>query len=338
MIKIGDFAKIFDVSIKTVRFYEEKGLITPAYIDIYTGYRYYNDDNIKEMCNVLALKDLGLELKEIKNVDNELITSKIKEYEENIEKIKNNIKILKTLSIDNEGEMIKMTHFINDEKVIGKWQLVGISNTKEEYLQGKLQEDLDYRIKELYLMEGGQKYWVISWSKDIIYINDRENPYEIDNDLMFVKVMGLFDDTEYKIAVYKKIDDKKYTIDDIRVRDNTDLPFEKDDKLVGFYKAVDYVRNIDSFSPNEKYWKGDLYLEKMSVSPDGDVTTNYKDERIINTKYTKGYIINLIIKDTLCKYELKEIDGKTYMFVEWKSGDYVFGKFVSGYYVLEKIN
>ena len=33
MIKIGDFAKIFDVSIKTIRFYEEKGLIVPSFID-----------------------------------------------------------------------------------------------------------------------------------------------------------------------------------------------------------------------------------------------------------------------------------------------------------------
>lgn len=40
MIKIGDFAKIFNISIKTVRFYEEKGLITPAFVDIYSGYRY----------------------------------------------------------------------------------------------------------------------------------------------------------------------------------------------------------------------------------------------------------------------------------------------------------
>ncbi len=46
----------------------------------------------------------------------------------------------------------------------------------------------------------------------------------------------------------------------------------------------------------------------------------------------------LLIIMFLCKYELKEIDGKKYIFVEWKSGDYIFGKIVSGYYVLEKIN
>ena len=55
MIKIGDFAKIFDVSIKTIRFYEEKGLIVPSFIDVYSGYRYYDDHNIKEMSKILYL-------------------------------------------------------------------------------------------------------------------------------------------------------------------------------------------------------------------------------------------------------------------------------------------
>ncbi|MBR2707877.1 MAG: MerR family DNA-binding transcriptional regulator [Bacilli bacterium] len=34
MLKIGEFAKLFDVTIKTVRHYEKKGLFMPAYVDI----------------------------------------------------------------------------------------------------------------------------------------------------------------------------------------------------------------------------------------------------------------------------------------------------------------
>lgn len=47
MIKIGVFSKMFNVPINKVRFYEEKGLITPVYIDRYTGYRYFDDENIR---------------------------------------------------------------------------------------------------------------------------------------------------------------------------------------------------------------------------------------------------------------------------------------------------
>ena len=54
MIKIGDFAKLFNVSINTVRFYEEKGLLTPAYIDIYNGYRYFDENNIEQ--NIIIKK------------------------------------------------------------------------------------------------------------------------------------------------------------------------------------------------------------------------------------------------------------------------------------------
>ena len=49
MLKIGEFANIFNISIKTVRFYEEKELFKPFYIDKYSGYRYYNEKNMDEM-------------------------------------------------------------------------------------------------------------------------------------------------------------------------------------------------------------------------------------------------------------------------------------------------
>lgn len=333
MIKIGDFAKIFDVSIKTIRFYEEKGLLKPAYIDLYTGYRYYDDGNIKEMCNILALKDLGFELKEIKNINNEKIREKIKFYEEKISKIIDNINVLKTLSINEGREVNNMKHFINDEDAIGKWQLVGISNTKEDYLKGNIIQDDDFIIDELYLMKGGLNYWVISWTNGIIYINNRENPYQIENDLMFVKLMGLFDD-EYKIAVYNKVDNKEYTIDEIKIKDNINIPFERDDEVEGFYQSVAFVNNYNDFNVNNKNY--DLPLQKISISPNGDVIVNFTNN-LINAKYSKGYIINLIMSDTLCKYELKEIENKKYLFVEWKSGDYVFGKQITGYYVFEKL-
>ena len=65
MLKIGEFAKLFDVSIKTIRFYEEKNLLKPTYIDEFSGYRYYDENNIEVMKNILYLKDLGFSLEEI---------------------------------------------------------------------------------------------------------------------------------------------------------------------------------------------------------------------------------------------------------------------------------
>jgi len=65
MIKIGDFSKISQVTVKTLRYYDEIGLLKPAQIDHYTGYRYYSFDQLPRLNRILALKDLGLSLEQI---------------------------------------------------------------------------------------------------------------------------------------------------------------------------------------------------------------------------------------------------------------------------------
>jgi DNA-binding transcriptional MerR regulator len=65
MIKIGDFSKISQVTVKTLRYYDELGLLKPAQIDHFTGYRYYSFDQLPRLNRILALKDLGLSLDQI---------------------------------------------------------------------------------------------------------------------------------------------------------------------------------------------------------------------------------------------------------------------------------
>src|SRR5918996_644454 len=65
MIRIGDFSKLSRVSIKTLRFYDEMGLLKPIEGDRFTGYRYYEFDQLPRLYRILALKDLGFSLEEI---------------------------------------------------------------------------------------------------------------------------------------------------------------------------------------------------------------------------------------------------------------------------------
>jgi DNA-binding transcriptional MerR regulator len=65
MLKIGDLANFCRVSIKALRHYNRIGLFQPQYIDSATGYRYYSEDQIKELVFILDLKDIGFSLKEI---------------------------------------------------------------------------------------------------------------------------------------------------------------------------------------------------------------------------------------------------------------------------------
>ena len=336
MIRIGDFAKIFDINIKTVRYYESIGLIIPAYVDIYSGYRYFNEDNVKRMNEIIALKELGFSLEEIKYFKETEIKNKILDYENKILKIKEQIRNLKELSIKGE-EVLKMKKFVNDERVIGKWNLLGVSVNMEDAKQNNYMED-DYAIKELYLMPEGQEYWVISWTKDIIYLAGKECPYEIDNNKMFVKIKDDLDENMYKVSVYEKIDSKVYTEEEIKVKDDINVDFLEDNNLVGFWRTVDFVANPQSFNPNKIQFESiNLPLQKISFSPNGDVYIKYKNnDNVKQAKYTKGYIINFCLPDTLSKYEYKDIDGVTYLIIEWKSGDYVYGRMINGYYVLVK--
>ena len=65
MIRIGDFSKLSRVSVKTLRFYDEMGLLKPVEVDRFTGYRYYEFDQLPRLYRILALKDLGFSLEEI---------------------------------------------------------------------------------------------------------------------------------------------------------------------------------------------------------------------------------------------------------------------------------
>ena len=65
MIRIGDFSKLSRVSIKTLRHYDDMGLLKPVEVDRFTGYRYYEFDQLAQLYRILALKDLGFTLEEI---------------------------------------------------------------------------------------------------------------------------------------------------------------------------------------------------------------------------------------------------------------------------------
>jgi DNA-binding transcriptional MerR regulator len=65
MIRIGDFSKLSRVSIKALRLYDEMGLLKPIEVDRFTGYRYYEFDQLPRLYRILALKDLGFSLEEI---------------------------------------------------------------------------------------------------------------------------------------------------------------------------------------------------------------------------------------------------------------------------------
>ncbi|HEY9898681.1 MAG TPA: MerR family transcriptional regulator [Pantanalinema sp.] len=65
VFKIGEFSQLGQVSVRTLRHYDEMGLLKPSHVDTFTDYRYYRADQLPRLNRILALKDLGLSLEQI---------------------------------------------------------------------------------------------------------------------------------------------------------------------------------------------------------------------------------------------------------------------------------
>lgn len=65
MFKIGDFSQLCRVPVSALRYYAGIGLLEPAHIDQFTGYRYYSLEQLPRLYRILALKDLGIALDQI---------------------------------------------------------------------------------------------------------------------------------------------------------------------------------------------------------------------------------------------------------------------------------
>ncbi len=66
MLKIGEFSKLAMLTVKTLRFYEKEGLLTPARVDEWTGYRYYETEQLSQAANIKQLRQLDFSVEEIK--------------------------------------------------------------------------------------------------------------------------------------------------------------------------------------------------------------------------------------------------------------------------------
>lgn len=66
--RIGEFAELSGISAKTLRFYDEIGLLRPASVDPRTRYRHYLPEQLNDLASILALKDLGVPLSKLRNL------------------------------------------------------------------------------------------------------------------------------------------------------------------------------------------------------------------------------------------------------------------------------
>jgi len=70
MFSIGEFARLGTVSVRALRHYDEIGLLRPAKVDPDTGYRGYSAEQLGQLNRIVALKELGLTLAQVRQLLN----------------------------------------------------------------------------------------------------------------------------------------------------------------------------------------------------------------------------------------------------------------------------
>ena len=81
-MQIKEFAEFTGVSVRTLHYYDEIGLLRPAEVDRITGYRFYDEDSLFRMQEILFYRELDFSLKSIGEILSSPNYDKIKALKE----------------------------------------------------------------------------------------------------------------------------------------------------------------------------------------------------------------------------------------------------------------
>lgn len=120
--RIGEFSKLSELSVRTLRYYDEIGLLNPDIIDNFTGYRYYTDKNLYEAYVINILKGVNFSLEEIimykNNLTEEVFDNKINEIDSEIQVLEEKKERLLSMKEDvHEHRDVKVLSLGMDKKV-----------------------------------------------------------------------------------------------------------------------------------------------------------------------------------------------------------------------------
>ena len=109
LYRIGEFSKLTGIPIRTLRYYDSIDLFKPSEVDLFTSYRYYKEEQVKDLELINELKEVGFTLEEIRdnwnNFSEELF-------------LKRKEKLLEEIKLRNEA--IKKTDILRSKLKDGK--------------------------------------------------------------------------------------------------------------------------------------------------------------------------------------------------------------------------
>lgn len=109
LYRIGEFSKLTGIPIRTLRYYDSIDLFKPSEVDLFTSYRYYKEEQVKDLELINELKEVGFTLEEIRDNWNNFSEALF---------LKRKEKLLEEIELKNEA--IKKTDILRSKLKDGK--------------------------------------------------------------------------------------------------------------------------------------------------------------------------------------------------------------------------
>lgn len=146
MFEIGELSKLTQVSIRMLRYYDETGLLKPAQIDKFSGYRLYSTEQIPTLNKIVFLRDIGFNVAEIgvalKDWENNFTTDQLEnkrmEIETLIQSERDNLSKIEMAKKDIQQRKIAI-HTNVSIKSVPSYQVLSLRRTIPDYFaEGQL--------------------------------------------------------------------------------------------------------------------------------------------------------------------------------------------------------
>ena len=150
MITIQGFAKLCGCNTQTLRYYDRIGLLTPAKVDPWTGYRYYEEEQAVQFVKIKNLQQADFSIEEIKNLLGKNDVLLMEAFEEKIREQKRKLEKIKQIQQSYLEEAMDMQKMVNtvlgfvENKVSNPelWKEFGLEQEKENGIIAKVHEVL----------------------------------------------------------------------------------------------------------------------------------------------------------------------------------------------------
>lgn len=212
MYTINEFSKLSNTSVTTLRYYDEIDLFKPSYTDIFSGYRYYIEEQIYTISIINKLKEIDISLSDIKKYlkdhDLDILIKQREKYKDKLKKVE---------------EIIKMKENSNYEVMESNYRkFIEVNGTKQ--IKCPMGIELRNNNARYFLINKNNEFY----NDFVIYNNNNwltlDKRFILDEKLMEHIFNYLKDEGYDYITIYVPIEDEKF-IDYLKT--NYDITLEK---------------------------------------------------------------------------------------------------------------